>query len=93
VPYLGDEGGDAWEVHDAGEGEDVDPGVGLDAAANELGYDAHHPEQVHLKLTHHYKNYNVLLLRIRQISRMRMQIRILLLLIKISPMQYRMISP
>ena len=48
VRYLGDECGDAWEVHDAGEGEDVDPGVALDAAADELGYDAHHPEQVHL---------------------------------------------
>jgi len=46
--YLGNVGDHAGEVLQAGEGENVNPGEGLDAAADELRHDAHNAEQVHL---------------------------------------------
>jgi hypothetical protein len=47
--HLGDGSDNAGEVVDSGEGEDVDPHVRLDPAADELSDDAHHAEQVHLQ--------------------------------------------
>ena len=48
VLYLSNAGDNAGEVVDAGERDDVNAGVGLDAATDELGNEAHHPKQVHL---------------------------------------------